>query len=431
MSNFASFHDASIVLGIDFGTSNSAVSYIDQQGQIQSVQLDQGNATMPTALFFSAEDDSIIFGQQAMQSYLSGVEGRLMRSLKSLLGSALMQEQTLVNGQAITFFQVLVIFIKELKERSEKELGTSVEKVVIGRPVYFVDGNAEKDQLAQITLEKAAQAAGFKKISFQFEPIAAALDFEMRLTKETTVLVVDIGGGTSDFTCMKLHPKRGSRLNRQEDILATTGIHIGGTDFDRLLNLSDVSPSIGFKHKGKSGREIPSGVYFDLATWHLIHQAYSRKSIHNAQELRNEFFDFQLHDRLMHVLHEQLGHHLLASVEQAKINCSVNQSASKIELASMAFQGEALELWLDADNMKFVLSEPIQKIVNCAQLCLGQAQLHQVDVLYLTGGSSALSPLIEALEKKFPHSLVMHGDRFGGVAAGLAYAGNNIIWNDC
>jgi hypothetical chaperone protein len=419
--------NASVVLGIDFGTSNSAVSYIDLQGEFHSVLLDQGSNAMPTALFFSSEDEKIMFGKQAMQQYLAGTEGRLMRSIKSLLGSSLMDEQTVVNGQSITFFDVLVIFIKELKARAEKSIGAKVEHVVLGRPVHFVDDHPEKDQLAQDTLGKAALAAGFKKIGFQLEPIAAALDFEQRLDQETTVLVVDIGGGTSDFTCIKLNPKRSSVANRQDDILATTGVHIGGTDFDRLLNLAQVSPQMGFKHKGKTGREVPSGIFFDLSTWHLIHQAYSRKSMHAAKELRSDFSDTQLHARLMQVLEEQLGHRILASVEDAKIECSVNNASSSIELALMGSEWSSVELFLDAENMKKTLAEPLQNIVNCAQHCLSQAQLEKVDVIYLTGGSSALRPLIEVLQESFPQSLLVHGDRFGGVAAGLAYAGQHLL----
>ncbi len=419
--------NAAVVAGIDFGTSNSAVSYIDLQGVFHSVLLDQGNNAMPTALFFSSEDERIMFGREAMQHYLAGTEGRLMRSIKSLLGSSLMEEQTVVNGVAITFFDVLVIFIKELKARAEKSLGTKIDQVVLGRPVHFVDDHPEKDQLAQDTLGRAAKAAGFQKIGFQLEPIAAALDYEQRLNQETTVLVVDIGGGTSDFTCIQLNPLRSSQANRSQDILATTGVHIGGTDFDRLLNLAQVSPQMGFKHKGTSGREVPSGIFFDLSTWHLIHQAYSRKSLHAAKELRSDFSEPLLHARLMQVLEEQQGHRILASVEQAKIECSVHNASSAIELSSIGHQWQGVAPGLDADNMKKTLTEPLQNIVNCAQLCVNQAGLTQVDVIYLTGGSSALRPLIEVLQDKFPNSQLVHGDRFGGVAAGLAYAGQHLL----
>ena len=132
---------------------------------------------------------------------------------------------------------------------------------------------------------QAAQAVGFEEVSFQLEPIAAALDYERRLSAESTVLVVDVGGGTSDFTVVRLGPKRIQQRNRKEDVLATSGVHIGGTDFDHQLSLELVMPLLGYGHLGPQGREVPSRVFFELSTWHLIHWLYQPRAVAQAQAL--------------------------------------------------------------------------------------------------------------------------------------------------
>ena len=409
------------VLGIDFGTSNSAAALIDAYGQLCVIPLDGTRAAMPTALFFNNETLHTDYGTQAMHSYLEGAEGRLLRAIKSLLGSALMDEQTLVNGHAISFFDIVVLFFKELKARSEAHVGYPIARAMLGRPVHFVDDNPTRDALAQATLGRAAQAAGFTHIDFQLEPIAAAFDFEQRVTQDTTVLVVDIGGGTSDFTVIQLGPQRRGQRQRGGDVLATTGIHWGGTDFDRLLNLEHVMPLLGHRHLGSNGRAVPSGVFFDLSTWHLIHHAYTRKNMHAARELWTSYADQTLHQRLMQVLDGQHAHRILANVEAAKIDCSVSQHDAAVTLDF--FSKVAPTALITPASMAQALAGALDQVVQCAVQCIAQAGLSRVDAVYLTGGSSALQPLMAALQTALPDATLVPGDRFGGVAAGLAYAG--------
>lgn len=411
-------HD--LVLGIDFGTSNSAAALVGDDGQLCVIPLDGQKAAMPTALFFSSETHTTLFGTQAMQAYLAGAEGRLLRSIKSLLGSKLMDEHTVVNGQSTPFFEIVVLFFKELKARCEAHVGHPIKRAMLGRPVHFVDDDAGRDALAQDTLGRAALAAGFTHIDFQLEPIAAAFDFEQRVTTNTTVLVVDIGGGTSDFTVIRLEPGRRQDADRSRDILATTGVHLGGTDFDRLLNLSHVMPLLGYKHIGPGGRQMPNSVFFDLSTWHLIHHAYSRKSMHFARELWTSYTDLTLHARLMQVLEGHHGHRILASVEAAKIDCSVSHGSAAVDLG---FLDASLAPVITPHSMGEALAQSLDQVVQCALQCVQASGLAAVDVVYLTGGSSALQPLMDALQAALPGATLVPGDRFGGVAAGLAYAG--------
>ena len=419
-ANTLALQPAPLVLGIDFGTSNSAAAYLNSNGQLNVIPLAGVRSEMPTALFFANETQSVSFGTEAMQEYLSGSEGRLLRSLKSLLGSRLMDEVTVVNGQSMRYFDIVVLFFKELKRRCEAYAGQAITHAMLGRPVHFVDDDPERDQLAQDTLGRAAAEAGFSHIAFQFEPIAAALDFEQRVEQETTALVVDIGGGTSDFTVIRLNPSRSALADRASDILATTGVHIGGTDFDRLLDLSIVMPLLGYGHVGTGGRPVPNSVFFDLSTWHLIHQAYTRKAMHFAKELWTDFADLALHERLMEVLEYQLGHRILAEVEAAKIGCSVNHANAAVQ---MDFLDASLSPQVTVEGMNEALHSTIARVVECAVHCVQSSGLAAVDVVYLTGGSSALSPLMEAMRQAMPQARMVQGDRFGGVAAGLAYAG--------
>ena len=419
-ANGTSASDRALVLGIDFGTSNSAAAVVDAQGRLQVIPLEQQRAEMPSAVFFVSESHTVLYGEAALQAYLSGTEGRLLRSLKSLLGSALMDEHTAVGERSMRYFDIVVLFLRELKRRSEAFVGQPLTHAMLGRPVHFVDDNPQRDQLAQETLGRAAAEAGFTHVRYQLEPIAAALDYEQRIGAPCNVLVVDIGGGTSDFSVLQLSPSRRGVAERGQDVLASTGVHIGGTDFDRLLDLHAVMPLLGYRHLGPSGRPVPSSVFFDLSTWHLIHQAYTRKALHFARELWTDYADPQLHRRLLDVLQGQHGHRLLAQVEQAKIRCSVSAADAPVALD---FLQPGLAAQISADGMTDAVQQALAQLVACALDCIAGSGLPGVDAVYLTGGSSALRPLVAALQAGLPDATLIEGNRFGGVAAGLAVGG--------
>ena len=408
-------------LGIDFGTSNSAIAWAQPQGTAQLIALEGKALAMPTAVFYNAEDGTTHFGRDAIGHYLEGTEGRLMRSLKSLLGSPLLMETTQIGHQQISFQDIIGTFLTTLRERATGALGFAPTRVVMGRPVHFVDDDPERDAQAEASLRQAAQAVGFEEVSFQLEPIAAALDYERRLTKDSTVLVVDLGGGTSDFTVVCLGPERMHRTDRSADILATMGVHIGGTDYDQKLSLEQVMPLLGYRHIGPEQREVPSRVFFDLSTWHLIHWQYQPKAIAHAKTLRSNYSDARLHERLMQVLTERHGHHIAHEVEQAKIRCSVNDADTAIALSVVE---PGLQAALGVLDMQTHLAGLLARTVACARECVQAAGLtdRQIDAIYLTGGSSALRTFQRALQAAFPGVPLVEGDLFGGVASGLAYS---------
>jgi hypothetical chaperone protein len=408
-------------LGIDFGTSNSAVAWADKLGVARHLPLEGQASSMPTAVFYNSEDLSTHFGRDAVAQYLGGTPGRLMRSLKSLLGSALLQETTVINHRQVSFQDIIATFLATLRERATQSLGVSPKRVVMGRPVHFVDDDLERDALAELSLRQAAQSVGFEEVTFQLEPIAAALDYERRLQGETIVLVVDIGGGTSDFTVVRLGPQRMARAERATDILATTGVHIGGTDFDQKLSLEQVMPMLGYRHLGPQQREVPSRVFFDLSTWHLINWLYQSRSLSQVRDLRTNYSDPHLHQRLMKVLNHRQGHHIAHELEQAKIRCSDLNDSTAVDLS---FVEKGFAVQLAPSDMRAHLDVLLGRVVACARDCVQCSGVSDAGLgaIYLTGGSSALRPFQAALQAEFTGVTLVEGDLFGGVAAGLAYS---------
>lgn len=406
----------SLYAAIDFGTSNSAV-YVGGEGRGGLVPLEQDRDTMPTAVFFNAEERATVFGRQAIAEYQAGFSGRLMRSLKSLLGSDLIDDTTQVNGRSLAYRAIIGHYLEHLKQCAESRCGQPLERVVLGRPVHFVDDSTERDAQAQATLEAIARDVGFVDVCFQFEPIAAALDFESRLDREALVLVVDIGGGTSDFSLIRLGPERRGRLDRSADLLANAGIHIAGTDFDQQLSLAAVMPHLGMGSLGETGKPVPIQTYFELATWHRINFLYTPRALADAQTLRTFFADTRLHERLLKVLREREGHRIAGLVEDAKVATAEGGNAN----IPLDFVESGLSATVDEAVLARALSRPVARIAEIAMRTVSDAGLRpdQVDALYFTGGSTGLGALRSAIAAPFPASRIVLGDKFSSVAAGL------------
>ena len=274
--------------GIDFGTSNSAAAIVDRD-RAHVLALQDGRQSIPTAVFFSFEDDSVAYGREAMRRHLAHDPGRLMRSLKSILGTTLFEEKTQVRMRRYPFADIVAGFLRFLRHACAPGMSGEPCRVVLGRPAFFVDDDPDADMRAQRQLESAAASAGFTEIAFQFEPIAAALHYERSVTREEIALVADIGGGTSDFSVVRVSPQRSLAADRKADILSCSGIHIGGTDFDRLLSLARLMPLFGFRTKMKTkNMEVPSWYYHDLATWHRVNALYDHKVLPDMRRVRRE-----------------------------------------------------------------------------------------------------------------------------------------------
>lgn len=400
---------------IDFGTSNSAVWVGGNRSGL--VALEDGKVTMPTAVFFNAEERSVCFGRQALREYQAAYPGRLLRSLKSLLGSDLMQEGTLINGKVIAYRDILAQFLSALKRRAESESGVALTQLMLGRPVFFIDDDPARDTQAQGCLAEIAQSVGFTDVQFQLEPIAAALDYESSLQQEALVLVADIGGGTSDFSLIRLGPDLAAKSERSADILANGGVHVAGTDFDQLLSLASVMPLLGYGTNTRAGRTMPAQIYFELATWHRIHALYAPKPMAAAADLRNLFADPTPHQRLMQVLKEREGHRIAGVVEQAKLTVAEADQA----MMDLGFIEAGLSACLTAEQAAQSLAAALGRISAAARQTVADAGVapEAVQAVYFTGGSTGLPALRAAIAAHFPAARVVRGEAFASVATGL------------
>jgi hypothetical chaperone protein len=411
---------------IDFGTSNSAIAIPDPKGGrgvMKLAVIEDNFVTMPTAIFYNAEDGIRAFGRAAIQAYIDGFDGRLMRSIKSILGADLLDEVTDIgHGVTVSYVDVVIHYLRYLKQKAELEHGAKLNRVTIGRPVRFVDNDDVRDAKAEAALRRAAIAAGFHEVHFQFEPIAAALDYESTITQAEIVLVADIGGGTSDFSIVRVGDmgREPHKNNRQDDILANHGVHMAGTDFDQAVNIAAIMPSLGLGSIGPASqyhRRVPSKIYFDLATWHLINTVYSHNRLIELREMRVMYADKLCYERLNAVVIKRLGHALAAKAEDAKINVAMHAHAT-ILLDEVE---ENLQVDFDAAAQADALVHRVNDIVSAAVETARRAKLTpaQINTLYFTGGSTGLSFLTEKIAAEFPQANIAVGDRFASVATGL------------
>jgi len=384
---------------IDFGTSNSAVAVPDGTA-LRLAPVEGAYTTLPTAVFFNTDENTTGYGRAALEAYIDGFDGRLMRSMKSILGSPLAENSTdLGDGSAIKYTDVIAIFVDHLKRSAEASAGSPISRAVLGRPVFFVDDDPRADQLAQQQLE------------------AAAFDYESHLTEEGLVLVADIGGGTSDFSLVRVGPERVKRAERKDDVLAHHGVHVAGTDFDRRVELATILRELGYQTLDPEGREIPNRVYFDLATWHLINTVYAPKRVSELVLMRHLFTETRHHDRLMRVVDRRLGHALAAHAEEAKIGVAAGgETMIDLELVE-----EDLRLAFDEAQLIKAGHDETLRIVQAARDTVQAAGVAPRDVgaIYFTGGSTGLAFLSGALSAAFPDARPVFGDRLASVATGL------------
>jgi hypothetical chaperone protein len=404
------------ICGLDFGTSNTTLGTIAGAAPVLAA-LEETQTAIPSAIFYEA-DGGVRIGRRAVDAYVEGVPGRLLRSLKSVLGTSLIDETTRLGRERISFRDVIAAYVGAIKRRAEQATGRQLSHVVHGRPVHFVDNAPEADRKAEDTLRGIAKGIGFEEVTFQFEPIAAALDYERQIASEELALIADIGGGTSDFSIVRLGPERHGKADRASDILANDGVRIGGTDFDRQLSLGVVMPLFGFGSAMKrAGLDVPSSYFHDLATWSSINRMYEPRVLADIRQVRQEAAEPELLDRLMRVVQEQRGHTLAMEVEDAKIALS-EQRRSQIPL-------EWIEPGLNASIARPDLVSHTKQLADriAARIknCLVQAGLTSgaIDAVFLTGGSVKLAHVHKAITKALPSARIVEGDIFGAVGKGL------------
>ncbi|MEO9460380.1 MAG: Hsp70 family protein [Lentilitoribacter sp.] len=404
------------ILGIDFGTSNSAVGYaID--GKPQLIAIEDGQDTLPTSIFFHSSKQELRFGRAANASLINRDEGRYMRALKSVLGTSLMHERRYMWGKVMTFVDVISYFLKEVKTRAETTTGQTFTHALSGRPVFFHSENEEKNQLALEDLTACYHSAGFEHVEFMFEPEAAAIA-NGGFSDGALTLIVDIGGGTSDYCLFR----EGSD---SIDVIACNGVRIGGTNFDRTLSIDHVMPHLGYqklirREWGKETLAAPNHIFHDLATWEKIPSLYAPKSRDLAEDLQKLALEPHPFSRLVTVLEEELGHDIAFAVEHGKIQTNTS-GQSQIELQ---FIEKELQARLSRDQLNASLQQYVDKIASASLATLIDTNIsaEQLDKVIFVGGSSLMQNIEHAVAPIFPNAELKYSNAFTAIIDGLAIA---------
>lgn len=412
-----------ISCGIDFGTTNSVVA-ITGCDKVELVPLEENKKTLPTAIFCSRTDR--LFGQAAINAYMQGEEGRFMRSMKRILGTDLMNATTLVNGKQVTFDALIAAFLKELKARSEQHSHTEITSVVLGRPVHYQDFNPNADKLAEDKMREIASSVGFKNIIFQYEPIAAAFAHEQNLTQDKTALVVDLGGGTSDFTIIRIGPSYRPNTDRKKDILATSGVRVGGNDFDRDLSVNSFMPQFGRGTTyGAKDLPVPEFLFSHLSEWSKINFMYTPKNLRMVKDILITAHRPDYVENLLLLMEMQQAHQLLQVVEQTKIDLTGQEQVN----AAFDNLGECLNFEIRLNDFEQAVQCECDKIIHFMKECLSLANLKTdaVDMLILTGGTSQIPLIQRAIRKLFPNAFISDKQRMESVALGLAHMAQKVF----
>ncbi|RDL43013.1 molecular chaperone [Marinomonas piezotolerans] len=442
--------------GFDYGTSNCALG-IMSNGEPRLAQLEGHHKYLPSAVYalsrdlitesvakglsdeqraayiasrnvvlsraqrfrseegYESGDQVLFYGREAFEEYYQYQdEGYFVKSPKSFLGGVGLRVEH------VRFFEdIVTVMMQNVKQRSEMSLGVELTQAVIGRPVNFqgIDA-AESNAQALEILTASAQRAGFRDIEFQYEPIAAGIDFERNLTKDKTVLVVDIGGGTSDCAMVRMGPSYLNKSDRTNDFLAYTGERVGGNDLDIQLAGREIMPLFGMGAELKTGLPMPTQIYWNAVTTNDV----VAQSVFNSMEtkvqmehLRMDMMAPELMDRFALLRELKQNFHVVKNAEEAKISLSDSLNCT----VDLSYIESGLGVDIDRDQFALAVESPLQKMIRLMESAISESG-ERPDVIYITGGS-AKSPVVQsAIRSKIGDIPVLDGDHFGSVASGLA-----------
>lgn len=413
-----------IVFGIDFGTTNSALS-VYRNGTVEVVAIDGSNHAgelMRSVLYFN-EENEIYTGQEAIRQYVSdGAAGRFMQSIKTFLPNTSF-DSTEIFGKRYTIDDLIAIILRNIKARGEAYVGCPVDNVVLGRPVVF-STDAAKDAVAEQRLEKAARKAGFKNIWFQYEPVAAALAFEETLQagQERVVFIGDFGGGTSDFSVIRVKGGDFARSDRRSDVLSLGGVYVAGDKFDTQIMWDKVARHFGrharYKTMGKdTWVNVPKSIVYTLCQWHRIPLLRARATREHIRVIKGTTDNRQAIEHLENIISDNYGFFLFQAIEKAKCELS-GQDHTKIRFIERDL---IIDEELGKGEFETLNADNFRQIAGCIDEVVARSGLlpAQIDTVFLTGGTSRI-PHIQALfAERFGWDKLENRDAFTSVVHGL------------
>ena len=418
-------------IGIDFGTTNSSIA---RAGSSDEVQL----ARFPYLGSLTDAYRSLLYleqvkeegrnalkswsGPEAIERYLSAeTKGRLIQSLKSFLSSRTLHG-TEVFGRRYTLEDLIARILRDLRTKAEEQFGIEIKSAVAGRPVHFVGAEKPEDDIyAEDRLRSAFHAAGYKSVEFEMEPIAAAHYYGSTLDHDELILIGDFGGGTSDFSLVHVGPNIRRKEKASGSIVGNAGVGIAGDAFDAKIIRHLVSPALGAGSELRSLGKIlpaPNWVYIKLERWHHLSLLKARDVLQMLKGVQAQSLEPEKIKALIHFINEDLGFHLHRAVQKVKSDLSNDPQATFqfsdgfVDLAATV-QRASFEEWI---------SEELAEIERCVDSLLASSgvQPKDVDMVFLTGGSSFVPAVKRIFETRFGKKKIRGGNEFTSVARGLA-----------
>ena len=440
-------------IGFDYGTANCSVAVM-QEGKPRLLTMENGSTLLPSmlcaptreavsewlyrhhqvpatgdetqallrrAVNYNRDEDidvlsnSVQFGLASLRQYIDDPEEvYFVKSPKSFLGASGLKPQ-----QVAVFEDLVCAMMLHIRQQAQGQLPESIDQAVIGRPINFQGlGGDDANAQAQGILERAAKRAGFRDVVFQYEPVAAGLDFEATLDKEQRVLVVDIGGGTTDCSVLLMGPQWREKLDRGQSLLGHSGCRVGGTDLDIALAFKSLMPLLGMGGETEKGIALPILPWWNAVAINDVPAQTDFYSSANGRMLRDLARDARDAEKvalLYKVWQQRLSYRLVRSAEESKIALSDRPEVA----TTLPFISDELATAITQQGLEMALDQPLARIMEQVHLALNESA-EKPDIIYLTGGS-ARSPLIKkALAEQLPGIPIAGGDDFGSVTAGLA-----------
>jgi len=410
--------------GIDFGTTNSALSIYDEEKKEIVTTI-----IVPSLIYFpqesTAEGLNYVIGEHAITGYLNdGMKGRFIKSIKQILSRSSFIE-TRIHHKRYNASDLVALILKDLKDKADEIIGYDCKRAIIGRPVFFDDDSTLKDTLAQTRLNKAAEIAGFEEVRFQFEPIGAAFAYEKTIKKKENVLVADLGGGTTDFTYLILDPSKVGNKDRKNDMMATGGIYIGGDSLDSAFMWDRGTPYFGKNtlYEATPGKvlTVPVSLFANICSWEQM-------NFFNGLRIKKDLEDYYYYSKndrkfknLLTLIDNNLGYSVFQSIEKTKIELSA-AGLSKFTYSKM---GIDIDEEISISQYDTIIQKDIHKISVYLDEFMAKNNIkpEDIDSLFLTGGTSMVRAIKNLFTTRFPHIPVNSGDNFQSVAKGLAYSG--------
>ena len=418
-------------IGVDFGTTNSSIAFAGRFDEVQLAKFrylgSLTDAYRSLLYLQQVREDGVNTlkswtGPEGIEHYLSAeTKGRLIQSLKSFLSSRTLHG-TEVFGRRYTLEDLIARILRDLREKAEHQFGIKIRSAVVGRPVHFVGAESpEDDGYAEGRLRSAFELAGYESIEFEMEPVAAAHYYESTLDHDELILIGDFGGGTSDFSLVHVGPGVRRRGRLPGDIVGNAGVGIAGDSFDAKLIRNLISPALGAGSQLRSLGKIltvPAWVYIRLERWHHLSLLRGRDVLNMLRGVHAQSLEPEKIGALIHFIKEDLGFHLHRAVQ--KLKCDLSNDP----VAAFQFSDGLVDLRANVERTSFEewISEELEQIAHCVDSLLSSSGVppKDVDMVFLTGGSSFVPAVRKIFEARFGEKRIQGGNEFTSVARGLA-----------